>query len=147
MKKYIIVSLLVVSFIITPVFVSAQTSQSDQIDTLIRLLQSLVQQLQQQLSVLRMQGQSPLSSQQRTDILQNLNNPSSLFNDVALSNMMYGQFRYKGGVYESEKIVCGRANTCIDGTRNYSKIKARFKTRTETYSRTCRCLNNVNSLA
>ena len=57
MKKYIVVSLLVMSFILSPVFVSAQTSQSDQTATLIRLLQFLVQLLQQQLSML--QGQTP----------------------------------------------------------------------------------------
>ena len=56
MKKYIVVGLLVMSFILSPVFVSAQTVQSDQINTLIRLLQSLVQLLQQQLSML--QGQN-----------------------------------------------------------------------------------------
>jgi len=80
MKKYIVVGLLVMSFIISPVFVSAQTSQSDQLATLIRLLQSLVQQLRQQLAML--QGQNPssqtLSPQQRTDILRNLQNPPSI---------------------------------------------------------------------
>jgi hypothetical protein len=62
MKKYIVVGLLVMSFIISPVFVSAQTqtSQPDQIATLIHLLQSLVQLLQQQLSML--QGQAPVNN-------------------------------------------------------------------------------------
>lgn len=57
MKKFIVVGLLAMSFIITPVFASAQTPQPDQITTLIRLLQSLVQLLQQQL--LMLQGQIP----------------------------------------------------------------------------------------
>ena len=61
MKKYIVVGLLVISFILSPVFVSAQTSQQEQINTLIRLLQSLVQLLQQQLLTLR--GGQPLSPQ------------------------------------------------------------------------------------
>jgi hypothetical protein len=76
MKKYIVVGLLMMSFIITPVFVSAQTPQSDQIATLIRLLQSLVQLLQQQLLTLRMQNPvaQTLSPQQRADILRNLSN-------------------------------------------------------------------------
>src|SRR3989344_4956078 len=59
MKKYIVVGLLVMSFIISPVFVSAQTPQQDQTATLIRLLQSLVQLLQQQLSILRGQNVAP----------------------------------------------------------------------------------------
>ncbi|MFH1170850.1 MAG: hypothetical protein V1704_04895 [Candidatus Vogelbacteria bacterium] len=69
MKKYIIISLLAISFIISPALVSAQTSQQNQI---IHLLQSLIQLLQQQLQVLRMQNTQPLSPQQRADILRNL---------------------------------------------------------------------------
>jgi len=80
MKKYIIAGLLTLSFILSPVFVNAQTLQSEQLNSLIRLLQSLVQLLQQQLLVA--QGQNlvtqPLSPQQRTDILQNLRNHSSV---------------------------------------------------------------------
>jgi len=58
MKKYIVVGLLIASLFLSPVFVGAQTqtSQQDQINTLIRLLQSLVQLLQQQLSMLQLQG-------------------------------------------------------------------------------------------
>src|SRR3989344_5047528 len=76
MKKYIVVGLLVMSFIISPIFVSAQTPQPDQTATLIRLLQDLIQLLQQQLWTLR--GIQPLSPQQRADILRNLQNPSSI---------------------------------------------------------------------
>jgi len=76
MKKYIVVGLLVMSFIISPIFVSAQTPQPDQTATLIRLLQNLIQLLQQQLMTLR--GIQPLSPQQRADILRNLQNPSSV---------------------------------------------------------------------
>ena len=79
MKKHIVVGLLAISFILSPVFVNAQTLQQDQINTLIRLLQSLVQLLQQQL--LTLQRQSPitqtLSPQQQVDILRNLNNSNN----------------------------------------------------------------------
>ncbi len=67
MKKYIVLGLLLMSFTLTPVFVSAQTSPADQTATLIRLLQSLIQLLQQQLQTLR--GVQPLSPQQPASIL------------------------------------------------------------------------------
>jgi len=87
MKKYIIAGLLVVSFIISPVFVSAQTSQSEQLNTLIRLLQSLVQLLQQQLLVA--QGQSPVT--------QSLSTPQPLQNP---NNQTSGWKTYRGASFE-----------------------------------------------
>lgn len=116
MKKYVVVSLLVMSFILSPVFVSAQTSQPDQIATLIRLLQSLVQLLQQQLSML--QGQNPitqtLSPQQRTDILLQLNTASNstgnVFGNVQFNlpscgsksgSLQYNIFTMPGGSYNT----------------------------------------------
>lgn len=56
MKKYIVVGLLAMSFILSPVFVNAQTSQPDQTATKISLLRSLIQLLQQQLSMLQRQS-------------------------------------------------------------------------------------------
>ncbi|MFH1170624.1 MAG: hypothetical protein V1704_03645 [Candidatus Vogelbacteria bacterium] len=109
MKKYIIVSLLAISFIITPVFVSAQTSQQAQI---IRLLQSLIQLLTQQLSMLRLQGQNALSPQQQT---------GSLSLD-ALKNMYVTEpnGQLKNGQYLSAPIDCGDVHgTCPSGQRSY----------------------------
>ncbi len=118
MKKYIVVGLLLSSFILSPVFVSAQTSQPDQIATLICLLQSLVQLLQQQLSML--QGQNPvtqtLSPQQRVDILQQLNNSTTttqtggVFESVQFNlpscgsksgSLQYNIFTMPGGSYNT----------------------------------------------
>ena len=61
MKKYIIIGLLIMSFILSPTLVSAQTSQQEQINILIRLLQSLVKLLQYQLSILQGQHQTSVT--------------------------------------------------------------------------------------
>lgn len=58
MKKYIVVGLLFMSFIITPVFASAQTSRQDQINTLLRVIESLTRQLQQLQLLQRQQSKS-----------------------------------------------------------------------------------------
>mgnify|MGYP001579781457 CR=1 FL=1 len=94
MKKYIVIGLLVVSFVVTPVFVSAQTSQQTQI---IRLLQSLIQLLTQQLSMLQLQRQNSLSPQQRTDILWQLNNSTDYVQLISRTQRQ-AVFKFSGPV-------------------------------------------------